>query len=229
LRQHILLVIAAVGLASWGAPARADGPWYVSSSIGGYFREQQSGTANFFRLADPKDGHPGTQTMSFSPGLVGNLAIGHTLPARFRIEAELGYAAYQLSTVSPSSSFFPELNGSTFNHRSGGDNSRYMGTLNLFYDLPFGQTFVPYGGAGLGGAHEEDTTGKYVNANGTLFEQGGGQVTRGVALVEAGVTIALTKDLSLVPAYRYLRFFGGAGFGDAEAVHVVKLGLRYAF
>jgi opacity protein-like surface antigen len=229
MRRHILLAIAALGLALWGAPARADGPWYVSASIGGYFREQQSGTEDFFRLADPEDVHPGTLQQSFSPGLVGNVAIGYALPARFRVEAELGYAAYQLDSVNPSSSFFPNLNGSTFKHQSGGDYSRFMGTLNLFYDLPFGKTFVPYVGAGLGGAHAESTTGKFVSANGTIFENFGGQTTRGVTLVEGGVTIALTNALSLVPAYRYLHFFGGAGFGAGEAAHVVKLGLRYAF
>lgn len=44
-------------------------------------------------------------------------------------------------------------------------------------------------------------------------------------MLEAGVSIAITPRLSLVPAYRYIHFFDG----DEDVAHVAKLGLRYQF
>ena len=48
-------------------------------------------------------------------------------------------------------------------------------------------------------------------------------------LVEAGVSIALDDQWSLVPAYRYSHYFLNANvFGD-ETAHIFKLGVRYSF
>jgi opacity protein-like surface antigen len=210
-----------------GAAAHAEGPWYLSGSVGGYFRESDSGPVT---ITNHIITAPGTLKDSFDPGIIANLALGYRLPARFRVELEAGYAEYRTSTVNPNSTPFPTLRGQDFNRQSGGQNSRYMGTINVFYDLPIAGPFVPYVGGGLGGEHGELTRAVFADANGNRFDEPGGQSTRGVAVIEGGVTITLSPVLAIVPAYRYVRYFGGVvGFNDSEAAHVVKLGLRYSF
>jgi opacity protein-like surface antigen len=210
-----------------GAAAHAEGPWYVSGSVGGYFRQSDSGTVTITNRITTA---PGTITDSFDPGIIANVAIGYRLPARFRVELEAGYAEYQTASVNPDSVPFPTLRGQDFNRQSGGQNTRYMGTVNVFYDVPISGPFVPYLGGGIGGSHGELTRTVFADANGNRFDEGGGQSTRGVALVEAGITISLRPALAVVPAYRYVRFFGGpTGLNDSETAHVAKLGLRYSF
>jgi opacity protein-like surface antigen len=111
----------------------------------------------------------------------------------------------------------------------GTDENRYTATLNLFYDVPLGETVVPYVGGGLGGAHVEDISGTGVDNFGRTAHFVGGDVTRGVALLEGGLTVTVTPNIAVVPAYRWIRFFGGAGLGQTESAHIAKLGLRYSF
>jgi opacity protein-like surface antigen len=224
-----LFCSAAVVAAMLAVSARAESPWYVSGSLGGYFREGASGPDTFFKIDDPSISSPGTQRESFDPGYIANAAVGYRLLANVRVEAELGYADYMLSTVSPQADTFPQLNGQPFNRQTGGEWSRFTGTINAFYDLPVPGRFVPYVGLGVGGAHGEATTARLVSSTGAIFESLGGSSTRGVMLAEGGVSIALSEHISLVPAYRYLRYFLNASVGGDEAAHIVKLGLRYSF
>ncbi|HEV7910239.1 MAG TPA: outer membrane beta-barrel protein [Methylocella sp.] len=210
-----------------GAAGHAESPWYLSGSVGGYFREGDSGPVT---ITNHIITAPGTLKESYDPGIIANLALGYRLPARFRVELEAGYAEYQAATVNPSSAPFPTLRGQDFNRQSGGQSRRDMGTVNVFYDLPIAGQFVPYVGGGIGGEHGELTRAVFADANGNRFDQSGGESTRGVAVVEGGVTITLSPAFAVVPAYRYLRIFGGgAGFNASEAAHIVKLGLRYSF
>lgn len=206
----------------------AEGPWYVSGSVGGYFREDNNGPDTIHNQVITA---PGTTARTFDPGVISNVAVGFKLPFHMRVELEAGYTDYQTAKVNPSSSAFGALNGQDFNHQSGGDRTRYMGTVNVFYDLPpIGwDWFVPYVGGGIGGTHGESTHGRFVDSNNTSFTGAGGQSVRGIALLEGGISISLTDHIAVVPAYRYVRFFADSpSFGD-EIAHIAKLGLRYSF
>ncbi|MGH7001166.1 MAG: outer membrane protein [Stellaceae bacterium] len=226
MRAVALLAVSVAATLAALTSAQAEGPWYVSGSVGGYFREEATGTETF------KSGGvlaPGATAETFDPGIIANLALGHQLPARFRIEAELGYAHYDDQKLNLSNNAFPALNGD-FNPRSGADRSRYMGSINLFYDLPDIGRFVPYIGAGLGGAHGEASRGTFIGDNGVTFTQRfATNFTAGMALAEGGISINIDKNLAVVPAYRYVRFFGFNSSNGPEVAHVAKLGLRYSF
>ena len=120
---------------------------------------------------------------------------------------------------------------------------RYGETANLFYDLPQFGFATPYVGAGVGYEETVNTPGERLEqyqdsryATGSIFgptPTSSGAVTRRIASnasddgtwqVEAGVSLAMTAHLSLVPAYRYSRLFNGS-----PATHLVRLGLRYSF
>jgi opacity protein-like surface antigen len=223
LRLICCAAVAGLGLAP---AAHAQSPWYVSGSLGGYFREDESGPET---ITNHVVTGPGTATDTFDPGFMANLAVGYRLPLNFRIEVEAGYANYTTATTNPQSALFPTLRGQQFTRRTGGGHTISMGTLNLFYDLPIPGRFVPYIGGGLGGAHTDSQHTKFLDASGDGFTEAGGESTRGVALVEGGLNIAVAPKLTLVPAYRYLHFFGIPSSRGDEVAHIVKLGLRYSF
>jgi opacity protein-like surface antigen len=224
--MHFRSLASALLLAASALPAAAQTPWYVSGSAGGYWREDQSGPAT---ITNGIVTAPGTIHESFDPGPVLNAAVGYRLPAGFRVEGEIGYAHYSAHAIVPVSSAFPTLDGRTFNRRSGGDFNRYTATVNAFYDLPLTATLTPYLGAGIGFAHADNTRTVFASASGAQFLQGGTSRDHGVMLAEGGVAIAVAPSWSLVPAYRYVRYFATGNRTGDESAHVVKLGLRYAF
>jgi outer membrane autotransporter protein len=57
----------------------------------------------------------------------------------------------------------------------------------------------------------------------------GGSGTDFLWLLEAGVSIAVTDKLSVVPAYRYLQIANGQGGFSDDSAHLFKIGLRYSF
>jgi opacity protein-like surface antigen len=198
----------------------------VSGSAGGYWREDQSGPTT---ITNHIITAPGTIHESFDPGAALNAAFGYKLPAGIRIEGEIGYAHYKSHTAIPVSSAFPTLDGRTFNLRSGGDFYRYTGTVNAFYDWHLTGTLTPYVGAGIGVAHMENKRTLFVSASGATFLQGGTSRDHAVVLAEGGIAVAVAPSWSLVPAYRYVRYFVPGNRSGDEAAHVVKLGLRYSF
>jgi opacity protein-like surface antigen len=206
--------------------ARAQSPWYVSGSLGGYFRENWIGVVGIEKGATIDQGITST---SYDPGLSASLALGYKLPHGFRVEVEGGYIDYQTSRVSIDRSSFANLNGQTFNRTSGGDNERWLGTINLFYDLPVSGGLVPYIGGGLGIAQANSVVTHYVDASGTLFTGTVRLADKAVGFLEAGLNIGVGGGFTVVPAYRYLQFFGSSSSRGNEAAHIVKLGLRYSF
>jgi opacity protein-like surface antigen len=221
------VVFLAAAAAACSSAAAADSPFYVSASGGGYFRQSDSTDANFFHAATPTVTVPGTVGRDYDPGFVVDLAAGYHLTQHIRLEAELGYTSYSGKTLAPFTAQpgFPQLNGQTFSHVSGDDFSRVTGTLNGFYDFSPIAGVSPYVGAGIGEARNHQSSGMFQASDGATFGNLGGNATHGLALLEAGVSIPLTHNLSLVPAYRYVRYFAG----DQDAAHVVKVGLRYRF
>jgi opacity protein-like surface antigen len=144
------------------------------------------------------------------------------------LEAELGYTSYENNALYPfaNSSNFPNLNGQKFSRTSGGDVSRFTGTLNGFYDFTnLSSLFAPYIGAGVGGAADRRSSGLYTAANGTVFTSAASSSPQGIGLLEGGLAIKLTGNLSIVPAYRYIQYFRS----NQGSANIVKIGLRYQF
>jgi opacity protein-like surface antigen len=208
------------------AVALAAGPWYVSGSVGGYFREDATPTTT---ISNGVIVSPGEVARTFDPGYILNLAVGYRLPARLRAEIELGYADYDADSVTPMAAAPLASNGVTFSRPIGSDLHRYMVTANLFYDLPVEGRFVPYVGGGIGAIHVQAATITYESAAGGRFTSRLAAGDKAVALLEGGVTIAVTDAIAVVPAYRYLRQAGSVGNNGTEVAHVVKLGMRYSF
>ena len=208
--------------------AKAESPWYLEGSLGGYFRDSKSGSETFHRNSIPSVNVSGVATLKFHPGLITNIGVGYRFTSHFRLEAEASYFAYTGDTLSPFTSIagFPALNGQTFAHQSGDRWSRYAGTVNAFYDFAaIAGRFTPYVGGGVGASADRRTNGLYRSATGQTFTTTGGTSTEGLGLVEGGVSIALSPHWSVVPAYRYVRFFAGG----EDVAQVAKLGLRYSF
>ncbi len=261
---RIGLALAATGFAGF---ARAETPWYVSGSLGGYFREDNEASGHFVKtvtvlepriasppatVAPPPSAPPGTivvtgtrpppslvpvsvvlhavgvEKVAHQPGESLNLALGYRVNARFRVEVEAGYTQYASGSLRPftSNPNFPALDGRAFRQNTGGDYSRETATLNSFYDLrPAGARWAPYLGLGVGAAATRRTTGYFTSADGHNFRSDGGSGVSGLALAEAGLNIRLAPNLTLAPAYRYVRYFNA----NADIAHVIRASLRYAF
>lgn len=227
MRPGVFAVAVAASCAVAGVAAAADGPYYLSGSFGGYFRQSDQINATLFSAPIPIVTAPGTVGRTYDPGLVINLAAGYRLTSHLRVEAELGYAAYSGSTLKPAT-LQPSLlsyQGQTFNHVSGDDLSRLTGTLNGFYDFSPVRGVTPYVGAGFGDSANHQSSGLFREADGGRFADKGGSATHGLALLEAGFSIPLSRNLYLVPAYRYVHYFAAG----QDVSHVVKIGLRYGF
>jgi opacity protein-like surface antigen len=226
MRKLIAALAAGASVVGIMHAAHAEGPWYVSGSLGALQKESQDGpSAVTFPSAPPL---PDQRQESFDPGFIAGLAIGRQLPAGFRVEAELGYAYFKSDKINITSSN-PTFNGD-FPLAGGGDYNRYMATANAFYDLSLGWSFTPYLGIGVGAAHLTQSSTVYRNGAGVALRHNENSAEHPVVLAEVGVAIPLTTSWAVVPAYRYLRIVdGNQGSAGDEADHVLKLGLRYSF
>ncbi len=220
--------------------AHAESPWYVTGSVGGYYREDESGQVTIvtrFANGDTITSPGSSLTDSFGQGVFGGLALGYRLPARFRVEIEADYAHYSEFKLNATSSNIIFVNGfptgargQNFTRQAGADTDRYNATVNAFYDIPGLPAWVtPYVGGGIGVSYGETSRGIFADVLGNRFAEAGGSATRGVALVEGGVALALSDHFALVPAYRYFRYFGDTPVRGDEVAHVAKVGLRYSF
>ena len=117
----------------------------------------------------------------------------------------------------------------TFGNPTGSHLHRSMVTANLFYDLPLEGRFVPYIGGGVGAIHVQAATVTYQSAAGARFTSRLAAGDKAVAMLEGGVTIAVTDALAVVPAYRYIRQAGTVANNGTEIAHVLKVGVRYLF
>jgi opacity protein-like surface antigen len=227
-RIRYITLAGGVLLTALATSARADSSWYVSGSAGAYLREDQDGPTTFFR---GNASGPGEQHETFDPGLTVSGAVGYKLPLHLRLEGEFTYAEFTPDHINPVGGPAPSLNGSALNRQSGGNFNRYMGSINIFWDLPVvpeDSRYSPYVGTGLGYVRTNTVETTFVNGSGS-FRQTFAAADHGVALIEAGVSIALSPSWSLVPAYRYVHYFANANvFGDENA-HIFKLGVRYSF
>ena len=218
----------ATGAAAQAASTAAQGPWCVSVGGGGYFREGDDGPDTFHHLDAPTTLVTGTDKRNFDAGETFAFALGYRVAPHIRIEGEFDYVTYTGSSLRPATTApgFADLHGQAFDRTSGDRFSRYEGTVNAFYDFnPIAGRFTPYVGAGIGASSDHQNMGDFKDASGVLFTSSGGSSTQGLALVEGGVAVALTPSLSLVPAYRYTRFFAD----QEDVAHTAKVSLRYSF
>ena len=187
------------------APGAANAQFYVSGSAG-YLQE---------RDLDVTSGGT-TGTFEFDPGAAINLAVGYKLPVGLRLEGELGYARSSLDKLKVGGTSVPFT----------GDIDIFTATANAFYDFNTGTAFTPYVGGGIGVAHQDVGT---VTAPTLGVAFAGGDSTDFVWLIEAGVSYALNRNFSIVPAYRFMQIQDGGSGADDSSFHVFKIGLRYSF
>jgi outer membrane autotransporter protein len=177
-----------------------------------------SGSAGYLQFRDNDASvPPGTVTGEYNSGFMINGAAGYKFNFGLRLEGEAGYGRTSVDKF--------KLNGATIATVSGGDIDIFTGTANAFYDIKTGTSFTPYLGGGIGFAYSDASDATVSGVRVT-----GGSSTDFLWLVEAGVSIAVTDRLSVVPAYRYLQIANGqsGGFGD-DIAHLFKIGLRYSF
>jgi opacity protein-like surface antigen len=215
-------VVCAAGTAS------AQNRWYVEGSAGAQLRDSITGsTALSNGLGASASGR---DTITYAPGIVANLGLGYKLPFGFRVEGELGYAHYLVSSHSPyfTANGFQPLNGSSLALVSGGAVDQGTATVNAFYDLPVSGGLIPYIGGGFGGSLSGSQPAQYSSPGGVvrLNEPGGSSYIWPVILGQAGLTIAYSDSWALVPSYRFQHVFAGA-FPYNE--NIFKLGVRYSW
>ncbi len=138
---------------------------------------------------------------------------------RFRLEGELGYRTAEGEV---------ELNnGFVFLQGDSGDLdlSVLQGSINGFYDItdfPLGGLVAtPYVGGGLGFAS--------VEIENDVASEDDDDETGFLALFEAGLTLRMTPNFAVVPAYRY-EYVGVEVSGEDDLTgHGLQIGARFDF
>jgi opacity protein-like surface antigen len=185
--------------------------------------------------------------------IAGGYRFGMGRYGAFRLEAEGRFRQYRLQDYvlqSLPGQVYGTDYRATGETTRGRYEQTYAETANVFYDLPRIAFATPYVGAGVGyqesGRTPGDGTVAYqdtrypssASPNGNAIfgptptasgvvprSFAGGSSGDGTLLAEAGVSLAMTQHLSLVPSYRYSEVFSGHG----AVVNLVRLGLRYSF
>lgn len=143
---------------------------------------------------------------------------GYRLGGGLRAEAELGYGNVENDRVTRSGI------GSV---TTSGDIDLYSATGALYYDLPLDLVVKPYIGAGAGLMHQRNSRPAVTIGGATL--PAGDDTTDLTAFGELGLGYRLTSNIELVPSYRYQWINDGEHGLDDTGMHVLRLGLRYAF
>ncbi len=228
LRSKIAGLASFAALSFLSTAAMAEGPFYVTGSVGGLWRMDTTNSAAVFSSGATTG--PGTNTTTYNIGPTVSLGIGYRLPWSLRVEGEIDYAHFTTASVDPLSTdgTFPGLNGSKLSTNSGGEHNRYVATANVFYDIALRGRFTPYVGGGFGYARADGTAGHFTETNGRAFTENTSTINDPVVLGEAGVTIRLTDSWAVVPAYRYMHIFNTSG-SVSENDNIFKLGVRFSF
>jgi opacity protein-like surface antigen len=219
-----LAALAAV-LVATVSTAKADSGFYLGGSAGAGFRQDDSRQRTLNGLSGPFTQTEDYQyTTAFDLAVSGGYRFDLGATGAIRTEVEFGYGTYSLDKIAVSTPGAPDR---TARPSSGADFNSYAATVNAFYDLPLAGRFVPYVGGGLGFQHTDESDGTGTVAGPlqsvpTHFQ--GGSSNDGIWLAEAGLSIAVTDRISIVPAYRYVQTFDGE-----LSTHILKVGLRYAF
>lgn len=227
--MRILFLASALNLAALvtAASAQTENTWYVEGDAGVIFTENRNGPAifhnNLGKIAS------GSQSATYSPGPVGEIAAGYRLLSDLRLQGDLTYANYSTESVSPSAnvSDFPALNGSRYSVRSGGSRTQVSAAIEALYDFPSLGIVEPYLGAGAGYYHGDVSTAHAIDPNGVLFRQEGRSSGNALVIAEIGFSINLDENWAVVPGYRFQHLFVNGG--SAINNQILKIGLRYSF
>ncbi len=143
---------------------------------------------------------------------------GHHLGSGLRAEAELGYGNVENDRATRSG---------IGTRKVGGDIDMYSATGALYYDMPLDFVVKPYIGGGAGLVHQRNSRPAVTIGGATL--PAGGNSTDLTAFGELGLSYRLAANIDLVPSYRYQWIDDGAYGLDDTGMHLLKVGLRYAF
>ncbi|HEY6334890.1 MAG TPA: outer membrane beta-barrel protein [Alphaproteobacteria bacterium] len=148
------------------------------------------------------------------PTVIGS--VGYAFPDRIRVEAEADWRRGQTTTVDGISSV--------------GHVSAFGGLANVLYDIPIGESYTGYVGAGVGVARVGYTVSP---SGGTGIDDS--DVTFAYQGI-AGIAYNLSTNLALTADYRYfrttpvtIRTDSGARTSGEYDAHTLTLGLRYSF
>ena len=172
------------------------------------------------------------------------LAAGAAAPVKYgqiRSELEFGW-----NDDAKDSNNFAFKVKDTYNHKFATELSIYSAMLNIYYDIDTGTKFTPYVGGGIGVAHLKNKS-KVAGSTpaGALDISSSESETNFAWNIGAGVSYALTDNLSLDAGYRYTDYgnvkesvsqqISGLGAplnvdGKFDVTsHEFLLGARYAF
>ena len=143
---------------------------------------------------------------------------GYRLGNSLRAEAELGYGNVENDRVTRSGIGSQEV---------GGDIDMYSATGALYYDIPVEFVVKPYIGGGVGLVHQRNSRPAVTIGGQTL--PAGDDTTDLTAFGELGFSYKVAANIDLVPSYRYQWVNDGEHGLDDTGMHIVKVGLRYAF
>lgn len=166
------------------------------------FADNQDGLYIGFALAPQlfSDNRAGTATVEFDTGIAFSALAGYKL-SNLRLEGEFAYQSVEGT--------------STTNVNADIDIIRFTGAA--YYDFEL-HSLTPYLGGGMGIAS--------LDSSGDFEDDDSGFTWHG----EVGLTINLTKQLAILPAYRYEWTDTDLGtFDDAQTAHVFRVMLRYQF
>jgi opacity protein-like surface antigen len=230
MRQLAFLFLPLVGVGFAASGATAQGNWYFEGDAGALKPFDSSGSETFINGAHTITS-PGVITTTYTVGPAIDLGLGYRFTPHFRVEGEFGYAHDTQASVSPLSTngALPELNGERLDLQSGGGRNLYSGMVNAFYDLPISGRIIPYVGGGVGFSEFVGQTAQFAGPGDfPRFTQPGGSAFRVAIAGETGLTLALDRNWSLAPSYRFEHLVGvdNRSVGNAN---LFRLGLRRSF
>jgi opacity protein-like surface antigen len=153
-------------------------------------------------------------TLEYDTGYAIGGKLGYRM-GQIRLEGELGYRAADAE--------FEADSGFVLVVDADNEYSALFGSANAYYDIAElslgGLGVTPYVGAGLG----------YTNVELDNDSAGSDEEDGFLFLGEAGVTINLSPNLSIVPAYRFDYTAIDVGEDDEFTAHSLLLGARFDF
>jgi OOP family OmpA-OmpF porin len=175
-------------------------------------------SAGYLQLEDVSGNINGTSAKSaYDAGWSLSGAVGFAFGTGLRTEFELGYGRSSYDSVN--------IGGTKVG--LSGDIDMWSAYEGVYYD--FNVVGVkPYVGGGFGLVHW-DAGNVSATANGATFTGSGGNGTNFSLFGEAGVAVALTDRIDLVPAVRYIWIDDSSNGIDDDTAWLFKVGLRYRF
>lgn len=208
--MHRWFPLVAPLLVVFAAPAAAEPLLPPEPTDGPYFEL----SAGYLALSDVEGDVNGIDVKGkYDPGFAVGGQLGYKYNV-FRAALEFEYAR----------AGFDSIRALGMNFDVDGNFNIYRGTASLYYDFDNASRFTPYFGGGLGAAYVdvEDTTVAGVTLD-------GGSDTYFTAHGEAGLAVAATDQIAIVPAYRFIWLDDGQDGFDDDTAHLFKMGLRFRF